>query len=110
MLTVVLKMKSKPGVFGAGLVAKEIAPDIADAVYEPSAGEHVPGVANKAADVLSRRFEPKYAATWQVLEVLKGVSSCNVPVRNDSYYRTLRPPSTSFPLWATSPSASGSGC
>ena len=49
-----------------GLIAREAALDVADGLYEPLVVEHIPGVANVLADVLSRRRDPKYAVSWSV--------------------------------------------
>ena len=42
-----------------GVVAREMALDIADAVYSPDLAAHLPGVANVTADALSR-----FLSTW----------------------------------------------
>lgn len=41
-----------------GLIAREMVLDIASAAYTPDVVAHIPGIANKAADLLSRRQEP----------------------------------------------------
>ena len=41
-----------------GIIAREISLDVSDSAYAPDLGEHIPGIANKAADVLSRMHEP----------------------------------------------------
>ena len=42
---------------GTSILAREMALDIADALYEPTVGEHIPGVANVLVDHLSRIYE-----------------------------------------------------
>ena len=83
-LIMVVKMKTS-GV-GTSILAREMALDIADALYEPSVCEHIPGIANVIADHLSRmseqagaplpaqlcharrrRFEPRDADWWRTL-------------------------------------------
>ena len=92
MLTRLLKMRPKPGVEGLTLLAKEMALDIADTVYVPGVAEHVPGVANVGPDVLSRRFAPRTPGTaWELPARLAGTDGCTAPLRDESYYRTLRP-------------------
>ena len=54
-LILVVKMKTS-GV-GTSILAREMALDIADALYEPSVCEHIPGIANVIADHLSRISE-----------------------------------------------------
>ena len=71
MLTLVLMMKSKPGVENTGLIAREIALDVAGGVYAPAAGGHVPGVANTLADSLSRRCMPADSGKWAVPKILR---------------------------------------
>ena len=41
-----------------GIIAREMELDIASATYTPDIVEHLPGVSNKAADLLSRRSQP----------------------------------------------------
>ena len=38
-------------------IAREMALDVAAAMYSPDVIAHLPGIANKAADALSRRFQ-----------------------------------------------------
>ena len=47
-------------------IARELALDFADAPFEPFIGEHIPGISNILADVLSRRCDPAHAADWQL--------------------------------------------
>ena len=89
MLTLFVKMKPPPGIFGLGLVAKEAALDVADGIYEPIVAEHIPGVANLLADALSRKADPKYKGKWSIPKALADVPCRPVPLREDSYYRTL---------------------
>ena len=43
---------------GTGAISRELALDMAEAVYRPGIGTHIPGVANVTADALSRLFGP----------------------------------------------------
>ena len=43
---------------GPGIIAREVALDISDALYRPDIVQHVPGVANKVCDILSRHSNP----------------------------------------------------
>ena len=58
MATLALVAKMQPHSAHLGLIAREMALDIASAAYAPDVVAHIPGVANKAADLLSRRSEP----------------------------------------------------
>ena len=42
------------------------------------------------ADVLSRRVDPRYKASWTLPKALVGVPNMLVPRRHDAFYRTLR--------------------
>ena len=55
-LTMVVHGRAKG--HGPGICAREAALDIAEQVYRPHVGAHLPGVMNTVADVLSRRFDP----------------------------------------------------
>ena len=54
-LILIVKMKTS-GV-GTSILAREMALNIADALYEPNVCEHIPGIANVIADHLSRMTE-----------------------------------------------------
>ena len=56
--TLALIAKMQPHSPNLGLIAREMALDIAALAYAPDVVAHIPGVANKAADILSRRYEP----------------------------------------------------
>ena len=64
--TLALVAKMQPHSARLGLVAREMALDIASAAYAPDIVSHIPGVANKAADYLSRRLEPGMVAAMPV--------------------------------------------
>ena len=87
-LVLVLNLKTKGK--GAGVVAREIALDIATSVYSPHVAEHIPGVENAVADVLSRQFEP--GSDYCLPAALAGVQEMHLSSRDASYYRTLQPP------------------
>ena len=83
-LTMLIKMKSTGD--GMGIIARELALDVAEALYEPQVGQHLPGTANVLADWLSRLDskgdaplpEPLRHAVWR-----------DVPHRSWSWWRTL---------------------
>ena len=72
---------------GAGIVAREIALDIADACYKPNVAKHLAGVTNKAADALSRFY------TDEVKEItpafLRNVPRKRLEHRDDKLFRTV---------------------
>ena len=46
-----------------GIIAREMALDISHSSYSPDEAAHIPGLANVAADKLSRVFDPKSPST-----------------------------------------------
>ena len=87
-------MKTK-GV-GTTIIAREVAHDIADAVYAPHIVEHIPGVDNVVSDMLSRKFAP---GTVLVLpDCLKDVEELVLQPRTRAYYAaaTLPPKSETW--------------
>ena len=68
-----------------GAVAREVALDIADAIYEPQLVSHVPGVANKAADALSRKFDPNFE--YLLPEVLRHSTEVMPEPRDATWWR-----------------------
>ena len=73
-----------------GIIAREIALDTADAIYEPQIASHIPGIANVVADTLSRRFDP--AKTYSVPPPLVHAKEIQVGPRSGGWWRTLSGP------------------
>jgi hypothetical protein len=90
MLTLILKMR--PPTPELGLISREIALDVAESCYRPKIMTHIPGVANTIADQLSREYGPK--AGGELPRALCGAVRIFVPVRNNSYFRTLSGPAS----------------
>ena len=89
-LTIALKMKTKG--LAPGIIAREMALDIADACYRPSIAEHVPGDHNVIPDMLSRKFQP--GAIYKVPPLLQDVPETRLPVRGREFYRSIAVPPT----------------
>ena len=72
------------------MLTRETALEFGDSTYRPAHRTHVPGVANKVADTLSRRFQ--YEDTgWQpfvIPQVLTNVPELTLPARSISYYKS----------------------
>ena len=69
------------------LVARELALDLASCTYFPHVLEHLPGVANVIADVLSRKFDPN-KKNWALPTCLEHLPE-SVPVaRSAAWWRT----------------------
>ena len=71
-----------------GVVAREMALDISNAVYEPETASHVPGVAKVAADKLSRKFEPT-TVPFSLPPVLSACTEVHPPDRPREWWRSL---------------------
>jgi len=73
---------------GVNIIAKELALDMAEAVYRPTLVEHLPGVMNIAADALSRLFIP--GKNYVVPSCLARSTRVDPPERDSGYFRTHR--------------------
>ena len=70
-----------------GLIARELALDVASASYAPDVTVHLPGLANTAADALSRRHDP--AKAFVLPAYLTNCSHTEVPPRLRSWWQSL---------------------
>ena len=86
-LASLLKLKAKDPLLNS--VAREIALDIAEGMYEVNLLEHIPGIANQVPDALSRLNCPEPA---EFPMVLTGARHSEAPVREHSFWRTWRRP------------------
>ena len=73
-------------------IAREYALDLSDGAFEPSLVQHLPGVINVIADVLSRRLDPKYSQSWVVPPLLANARHERVPPRNTTWWRASHSP------------------
>jgi hypothetical protein len=80
---------------GTSTVAREVAVDIADAMYAPNIVEHVPGLENVVADMLSRRYVPYKDPPFQLPPCLEGVEEMVLADRAHEYFVTKQLPSES---------------
>ena len=86
----ILTLNLKTSGAGTSIVAREMALDIAWANYQPHVAEHVPGIANKTCDMLSRRFQP--GASYELPALLKDVPESKLQPRGVDYYRSAASP------------------
>jgi len=94
MLTLLRDFKgSSPSI---NLIAREVALLVAAACYKPVLAEHVPGVANVLADVLSRKFQDRDG--WRLPLALQQASEVHPPTRPRCWYRTLLAPGSLPPV------------
>ena len=77
---------------GMNAIAREYALDASEGAYEPDLISHIPGVANKVSDILSRRLDPKYAHTWKVPAFLEHAEQVFPPPRPLTWWRARRVP------------------
>ena len=87
-LSTICKMQTSS--HSLGIVARELALDVADAIYEPQVASHVPGIANVVADRLARRYDP--AKTYSVPPPLAHALEVHPPPRDGKWWSTLTPP------------------
>ena len=90
-LAVVASLKGKGN--SMNLIAREFALDAGLCVYTPEIVEHLPGVTNVIADVLSRKKDPRYEKTWTLPQFLSNSRRCIAPVRDYTWWKSLVPPS-----------------
>ena len=88
-LTLMLALKARGS--GPALIAREMALGLGDGSFAPDLAEHLPGVSNVEADLLSRRFD-LFHQPWQLPELFAGVRETKLPPRPRSWYLTLGDP------------------
>jgi len=79
-----------------GRIAREVALDLAEGIYRPKVGSHIPGVLNVSADALSRLFVPD--GSYQIPDALAKVHRDHPPPRNAQFYRVCNLPDTAAQL------------
>ena len=70
-----------------GIFARELALDISHACYSPEVVEHITGVSNVTADMLSRKFDPHY--TFVVPPALCHLEPDVVEVRDPTWWKSV---------------------
>ena len=83
-LIMVVKMRASGQC--TSLIARELALDIADALYEPLVVSHVPGIANILADWLSRK---RARGDSRLPAALRHARCRTLPHRGGAWWRTL---------------------
>ena len=89
-----LVTKMKPPGLELAIVARELAPRLAELSFPPDA-QHTPGVGHIFADKLSRVYSPTGAGvlTPDLHPVMKTATEAIAPVRDASFYRLSEPAS-----------------
>ena len=80
-------VKLQPHSNSLGLIARELALDIANSAFSPDEAIHIPGLANQAADYLSRVFDPSYTPSPPPYLVEDCRHTCTI--RSRSWWRSL---------------------
>ena len=65
-------------------MSRELALDLGDGAFRPALARHIPGIANDAADMLSRLHQP--GRDSGLPKFLENIGQTTVPVRDASYY------------------------
>ena len=93
MLTLLIKFKAPARSKSLGVIAREIALDVSEACYSPDVTTHIPGVANKSADILSRLTAPCKPGEPlpEVPGHLRAVPQAFPDARSFGYFRSLTP-------------------
>ena len=81
-----MAMKYKASSSGVRTIAREVALDLTHSPFPPTVYEHVPGIVNQTADILSRRYDPAKAASWKLPSTLAAATRTRLPFRGSSYY------------------------
>ena len=88
-LVMMLSLRAKGA--GPSAIARELALELGDGSFAPDLVEHLPGVSNVEADLLSRRFDPAYQP-WQLPAAFQGVPETTLPARPLGWYWTITNP------------------
>ena len=93
MLTLLIKFKAPARSRSLGVIAREIALDVAEAAYAPDVTVHIPGIANKTADVLPRLSSPSTPGVPppEVPDRLRTVPQALPGARSERYFSSLTP-------------------
>ena len=84
--------KMQPHSQQLGIVARELALDVADSSYSPDIVEHIPGLSNVAADALSRLAQPGKEA--QIPEYLHATPRHICKPRGTRWWRSIALPAS----------------
>ena len=78
-----LALCMRPSGWRLAIIAREMALDVSAGTYTPSVAVHTPGIANVAADALSRKFMDK---SFIMPSCLVGVQETLLPNRGEEFY------------------------
>ena len=100
-LTLLVKLRPPTKNPAMGIIARELALNLAQLSFPPEA-THTPGLSHVVADVLSRVYSPSGSgiASSALHSALKDAERSQVPERNDSWYRAYRARRAKRHTWA----------
>ena len=87
--TLAMVARMQPHSAQLGIVARELALDIAYACYSPDVVEHIPGITNSGADALSRRYAPD---AYPLPAYLHTAKECIVSSRGHGWWKSRPAP------------------
>ena len=73
-------------------VAREYALELAEGSFEPTLVQHIPGITNVVADLLSRKTDPKHASSWKLPQFLVNATETKIPQRGFDWWRARLAP------------------
>ena len=100
-LTLLVKLRPPTRNPAMGIIARELALDLAQLSFQPDA-THTPGLSHVVADVLSRFHSPEGTgkATSELHPALSEAQCCDVPRRNEDWYLAYRARKARRMKWA----------
>ena len=87
MSALYMAAKMQPKSKTLATIARELAIDIACSTYSPDFAEHVAGIANMTADMLSRKYDS--SKTYKLPSILLSAREETPGVRDASWWRCL---------------------
>jgi len=100
-LTLLVKLRPPTKSPAMGIIARELALDLAQLSFQPEA-THTPGLSHVVADLLSRVFSPTGSGTVSsaLHPALANAELTDVPNRNENWYRAYRARKAKRHTWA----------
>lgn len=89
VLTLVVKLRPDQQSHGMTLIARELALEFGAAAYKPRVFQHIPGLANDWADLLSRLRQPNKLV--RIPGEFHAARRDVPPPRDEAYYATRQP-------------------
>ena len=100
-LTLLVKLRPPTKNPAMGIIARELALDLAQLSFQPDA-THTPGLSHVVADVLSRVHSPDGSGrvSSDLHPALAGAEGCDMPCRSEQWYQAYQARKASGMKWA----------